>query len=234
MLLSILWVLLIGLVVVPAQDTAMKPAEIIEIPILETEKEVEETPPLEPVSIEKDREVETPSLDPVPDTEITPTPATTSTRDCKWYTPPPNSSYTYDEWCDKALWNEAHPLTGTADYVQMFAGVCPSQQTAPQATVQSSGYAAALGLVATFPSKEHFVEQFWQQSKRDPAHPISNRMGYTAAQNLHTSGDMFYDWKTLTISWDGPSDAQREAEAQEMTAYLRSLESRFNLACPNG
>lgn len=235
MLLSFLWLLLFQAVMPPAPEPVMAsedmvviaPDQIInpdvETPDPEPAPEPEPEPPVTPVT-----PAPTPTPTPTPTPEATPAP-----RDCKWWNPPPNGMYTYDEWCDRRIWLEAHNYPSNPDYIRMYSGVCPSQQDAPRDIVDAMGHAAALTLLADFPSKEHFVEQLWVQGKRNALSSSSGRMGYTSGNNLHISGDMAYNWSTLIITWDGPSDPAREAEAQAMTQYLRSLDARYNIACPN-
>lgn len=139
------------------------------------------------------------------------------------------------------------------DYIELYAGVCPSKQPHDSPFHQHWAVAATMHLVAPFPTPEHFVEMAWR-TYHSGTWPANKEMRLASLENMklaETSQDrdisLYVDFSTLTVSWDSTWQANRphwglrgvdvypakwDELATRATTYLRDLETRYNAMCP--
>lgn len=133
-------------------------------------------------------------------------------------------------------------VTNIHEYIQKYAGVCPSQQPDWELYkgVYGAPYRAALGLLEPFGTLERTVENFWiwgmtgelDNPNRRKTFAFFKEFGHDEVKGRQLAGD----WETLTITWEGGTGYEELADqiAEEATWRLRSLAQQYKIRCPNG
>lgn len=130
------------------------------------------------------------------------------------------------------------------DYIDHYAGLCPSEQPKESAGWTRGRFLAALGTWSWGPSPKHYIETYWEDwhyTTRTDVQYVSSfsNVGTYPYTYTNSHAAIYIDWSTWTVFWETSVEsptysASWDATVAEMQGYLNELESRYRQLCPNG
>lgn len=175
-------------------------------------------------------------------------------QDPYWYINPPmagrDAGRDPEEYREEIRWLATNQIHTVDDYIDYFAGVCPSQQSGSPVMWEDWRYLAALGVHSAHKSYQLDVERAWNEYK----HGVTGTqfVGSFAFWDIEPNRygppiapEVAINWDTFTAELRPVSEDYREQfdkvtypaswyqRVQEVEDYARELEARYNALCPN-